>query len=51
MQTTIDSASRLGTAKMPSIDVNFNKLVAVLCMAASAATSVVVIVWSVRACF
>jgi hypothetical protein len=48
MQITIASTRRVGTATTPPIDFNFSKLVAVLCMAASAATSIVIIVWGVR---
>lgn len=51
MQTTIDNASKRGAAKKLSVDLNFNKLVAVLCMSASAATSIAVIAWSAQIFF
>lgn len=51
MQAIIDSASKRGAAKKLSVDLNFNKLLAVLCMAASAATSIAVIAWSAQTFF
>jgi hypothetical protein len=51
MQAIIDSASKRGAAKKLSVDLNFNKLLAVLCVAASAATSIAVIAWSAQTFF
>lgn len=50
MDTTIVAARTL-TAKTRSVGLNFNKLMAVLCIAASAAISVAVIVWIAQTFF
>ena len=48
MQKIIDNANRfVDAAKQLSIDFNFDKLVAVLCMAVSAAISIAVIRWGI----
>lgn len=48
VQKTGSYPSKHGVAIKKPVDFNFNKLVAVLCITASAATSVVVIAWSVQ---
>jgi hypothetical protein len=51
MQKAVDNPSKRDGAITQTVDFNFNKPVAALCITASAATSVVVIVWIVQSFF